>query len=139
MKHFLAILIFITFNANAALTDISPLGKVNLAKSKPAAKPKTVKTPQNVQKPVAVSTNSATIDAKAIYSKSCFFCHGTGAANAPKLGDKTAWAPRIAAGTDVLLNIALKGKGAMPPKGGNMSLTEAEIKAVVEYMIENSK
>ena len=65
-------------------------------------------------------------------------CHATGAANAPKLGDKAAWAPRIAQGLPTLVTNAIKGKGAMPPKGGSTA-SDADIKAAVEYMVSASK
>ena len=76
---------------------------------------------------------------KAIYTSSCAACHTTGVAGAPKLGDKTAWAPRIKAGTESLYTSALKGKNAMPPKGGNASLSDPDVKAVVDYMISQAK
>ena len=66
-------------------------------------------------------------------------CHMTGAANAPKLGDKAAWAPRIKTGNDALVASVIKGKGAMPPKGGGAALSDAEIKAAVEYLVAQSK
>ena len=75
------------------------------------------------------------IDGKALYKKVCFVCHDTGAANAPKLTDKTQWQPRIAQGKEALYNTALNGKGAMPPKGGNMALSDDEVKAIVNYMV----
>ena len=62
-------------------------------------------------------------------------CHGTGVAGAPKFGDKAAWAPRIKQGKDALHASALKGKGAMPPKGGNASLSDDAVKAAVDYMV----
>ena len=73
------------------------------------------------------------------YRTACAACHMTGAANAPKLGDKAAWAPRIKTGMDTLVNSAIKGKGAMPPKGGRMNLTDAQIKSAVAYMVGESK
>lgn len=76
---------------------------------------------------------------KAIYTASCAACHTTGAAGAPKLGDNAAWGPRIKAGDEALYNSALKGKNAMPPKGGNASLSDADVKAVVDYMVSQSK
>lgn len=76
---------------------------------------------------------------KAIYTASCAACHTTGAAGAPKLGDNSAWAPRIKAGNEALYDSALKGKNAMPPKGGNASLSDADVKAVVDYMVSQSK
>ncbi len=77
--------------------------------------------------------------AKTIYTASCAACHTTGAAGAPKLGDKSAWAPRIKAVWRQLYNSALKGKNAMPAKGGNASLSDADVKAVVDYMVSQSK
>ncbi|MBL8483690.1 MAG: c-type cytochrome, partial [Rhodocyclaceae bacterium] len=63
----------------------------------------------------------------------------SGAAGSPKFGDKAAWAPRIKSGTDALVGSALKGKGGMPPKGGNAALSDAEVKAAVEYMVGAAK
>ena len=74
----------------------------------------------------------------ALYAQACAVCHATGVANAPKLGDKAAWAPRLAAGVDGLTASAIKGKGAMPPKGGTAA-PDAEIKAVVAYMVASVK
>ena len=59
-------------------------------------------------------------------------------AGAPKVGDKAAWEPRMGQGMDALVSAALKGKGAMPAKGGNAGLSDADIKSAVEYMLEKS-
>lgn len=75
---------------------------------------------------------------KEIYGTVCSACHATGAAGAPKFGDKTAWAPRIGKGADALLASAIKGLNAMPPKGG-YSGSDAEFAAAVEYMTSASK
>jgi len=74
----------------------------------------------------------------ALYGQVCATCHATGVANAPKLGDKAAWGPRVAAGVDGLTASAIKGKGAMPPKGGSAA-SDSEIKAVVQYMVTSVK
>ena len=74
-----------------------------------------------------------------IYSASCSACHASGAAGAPKLGDKQAWALRIKNGSEVLYNSAIKGKKAMPPKGGNVSLSNEDVKAVVDYMVSKAE
>ena len=66
-------------------------------------------------------------------------CHAAGVAGAPKFGDKAAWAPRLKQGLDALHASALKGKGAMPPKGGNMSLSDEAVKAAVDYMANAAK
>jgi len=76
--------------------------------------------------------------APALYTQVCSACHIAGVAGAPKLGDKAAWAPRLALGVDGLTASVVKGKGAMPPKGGSAA-SEADIKAVVTYMVSNAK
>ena len=82
---------------------------------------------------------SQAADGKEIYNQSCAMCHAAGLANAPKLGDKAAWEPRLKAGKDGLVQSALKGKGAMPAKGGAADLSDAEIKATVDYMLGKVK
>lgn len=82
-------------------------------------------------------------DGKKIYDTACMACHGTGVAGAPKLGDKAAWSARIAQGTDVLHGHAINGfqgkTGVMPPKGGNAALSDADVKAAVDYMVSSVK
>jgi cytochrome c5 len=75
----------------------------------------------------------------ALYTQSCQVCHAAGVAGAPKVGDKAGWAPRLAQGVDGLTSSAIKGKGAMPPKGGAATASDADIKAVVTYMVNASK
>ncbi|RYF60651.1 MAG: cytochrome c5 family protein, partial [Comamonadaceae bacterium] len=74
----------------------------------------------------------------ALYKQACMMCHAAGVANAPKLGDKAAWAPRLAQGMPTLVDHAIKGKGAMPPRGGS-SASDAEIQATVQYMVDTVK
>lgn len=74
-----------------------------------------------------------------IFNSTCTGCHSTGAAGAPKLGDKGAWGPRIAKGKDTLHKHALAGFNAMPPKGMCMNCSDDEIIATVDYMIGKSK
>jgi cytochrome c5 len=85
------------------------------------------------------ATAGGKVDGKAVYDATCAACHATGAANAPKFGDKAAWAPRIKTGQAALLKSAVNGKNAMPPKGGNSSLSEAEIRAAVQYLTGGAK
>lgn len=75
---------------------------------------------------------------EALYKQACQVCHAAGVANAPKFGDKAAWAPRIAQGLPTLVASVVKGKGAMPPKGGSQA-SDAEIRAAVEYMVNAAK
>lgn len=89
-------------------------------------------------RPVA-SVAGGVRDGVAVYNTVCMVCHASGVAGAPKTGDKAAWAPRIAQGAATLIKNAVIGKGAMPPKGGGTDLSEAEIKAAVEYLVGQSK
>lgn len=76
---------------------------------------------------------------KAVYDKSCASCHASGVMGAPKTGDKAAWKAHIALGSKHLDEVAIKGFGKMPPKGGNMALSDAEVRAAVVYMVEQSR
>ena len=74
-----------------------------------------------------------------IYRQACAFCHDKGVAGAPKIGDVAAWSPRLAQGVGALYTAAIRGKGAMPAKGGNPSLSDTDINAAVDYMIAQSR
>ncbi len=74
-----------------------------------------------------------------IYTKVCSVCHAAGVAGAPKVGDKAAWAPRIAEGIDHLLSVAKTGKGAMPPRGTCTNCSDDDLKDAINYMISKSK
>jgi len=76
---------------------------------------------------------------KATYDSVCGACHNAGLAGAPKPGDKAAWAPRLKAGKDTLYASALKGKGAMPAKGGNPALAEGDVRAAVDHLVATAK
>jgi cytochrome c5 len=84
-----------------------------------------------------------TTDGKTIFGNLCHSCHETGAGGAPKISDKAAWAPRVAQGLDTLVKHAIEGftgkSGVMPPKGGNPALTDAQVKATVEWMVDQVK
>ncbi len=86
---------------------------------------------------------SATPASSKVYDASCASCHNGGIMGAPKLGDKAAWAPRIAQGNAKLVSnseIGFTGKkGMMPAKGGNPKLSSADVKVAVAYMVEKSK
>lgn len=69
-----------------------------------------------------------------VYQQACFACHATGAAGAPKL-EKSAWTDRLAKGKDTLYNHAINGFNAMPAKGGRADLSDADVKAAVDYMV----
>ncbi|RQO78840.1 cytochrome c5 family protein [Acidovorax sp. FJL06] len=79
---------------------------------------------------------------KSVFGKTCAMCHAAGVAGAPKPGDKADWGPRIAQGKDTLYKHAIEGftgaKGMMPAKGGAANLTDAEVKAAVDFMADKS-
>jgi cytochrome c5 len=77
-------------------------------------------------------------DGATIYNAVCGACHNTGAAGAPKIDDKAAWAPRLAQGKDALIKSVTNGKNAMPPKGG-ATLSDEEIQGVVAYVMGKVK
>lgn len=87
---------------------------------------------------VSVVANANPVGEK-LYKSACMVCHTTGAANAPKLGNKAAWAPLIEQGMESMMDIALKGKGAMPPRGGATKANDDELRAAVEYMVSKAK
>ena len=99
-----------------------------------AAAAATAQAPAAAQAAVAAAGGNG----QAVYQQACIACHAAGVAGAPKTGDKAAWAPRIAQGLPVLVTNAIKGKGAMPPKGGSAA-PDADIKAAVEFMVGQSK
>ncbi len=104
---------------------LAPIGSVRIAKKSDAGA---------AGAPVASAPKSGA----EVFQGTCFACHGTGAAGAPKVGDKAAWAPRAQKGLDTLLEHATKGFNAMPPKGGNAALSAAELKAAIEHMLKKT-
>ncbi|MFM2340918.1 MAG: hypothetical protein RLZZ592_571 [Pseudomonadota bacterium] len=82
---------------------------------------------------------SQAADGKEVYNQNCAMCHAAGLANAPKLGDKAAWEPRIKTGKEALLKSALNGKNAMPAKGGNPKLTDEQVSAAIDFMVASAK
>jgi cytochrome c5 len=73
-----------------------------------------------------------------IVKVACAACHQAGVANAPKIGDRASWAPRLQQGLKEMLANAIKGKGAMPPRGGDASLTDAELTRAIVFMANQS-
>lgn len=87
----------------------------------------------------AAAASSGPRSGEDIYKTSCLACHDTGAAGAPKKGDKAAWTPRLAQGIDMVYNHAINGLNGMPPKGTCMTCSDDDIKAAVDFMVEASK
>ena len=67
----------------------------------------------------------------------CIQCHGTGVGGAPRIGDRSAWVPRVKQGLDAVVRSAIKGHGAMPPRGGMADLTDGEIRSAITYMFNS--
>ena len=103
---------------SAVLERIKPVARVSFEQPKPV---------------VAVQ-----LSGKQVYDKVCAACHATGTLGAPKVGAKDLWEPRFAQGLDTLVTHATNGIRAMPAKGGDPSLTEANIKDTIVYMLEET-
>jgi len=90
-----------------------------------------------------VAVTEAAVDGQKVYQAACIACHGAGVAGAPMVGNAAAWVARIAAGNDSLYANAINGlvgsSGVMPAKGGNTTLSDAEVKAAVDHMVSQSQ
>lgn len=73
-----------------------------------------------------------------VYESHCAACHNTGAANAPRLGDQAAWAPRIAQGNTILLQHVIQGYNLMPPKGACLQCSDTDLKMAIAYMVSTT-
>lgn len=82
---------------------------------------------------------SENFDVERAYMQSCWACHNSGAAGAPKVGDAAAWGARMEKGIDAVVTNAVNGLNAMPAKGMCFTCTNDDIKALVQYMVDNSK
>jgi len=130
----------------AVAKRIKPVGEVEVDASQPkpavAAAPAAVAAAPAAIPPAAAPAAAKGADAgkgKSVYDTVCQVCHTPGIAGAPKTGDKAAWAPRLKAGMEALYTSSIKGKNAMPPKGGNLSLADADVKAAVDFMVGTVK
>ena len=103
-----------------AKENIQPVAKVELAQA------------------VAEGSASGGKSGEEVYKAVCSMCHQAGMLNAPKFGDAQAWAPRISQGYETLVQHALKGIRSLPAKGGNASLSDAEVAGAVLYMTNSS-
>jgi cytochrome c5 len=121
----------------AAITErIAPVGKIALLGDEELAAAAAAISAA----PARVRT---TLSGPQVVNEACYLCHSPpGVPGAPVIGDTDAWAPRIAKGLEVLEDHAINGftgdAGAMPPKGGRVDLSDDEIRAAVEYMVEQA-
>jgi cytochrome c5 len=122
--------------AQAAAAPAAPAAP---APAQPAATPGTPPVAGAIATPAVAGNSEA---GKALFNTACTACHTAGIAGAPKIGDKAAWAPRIAQGNNTLYEHAIKGfqgkTGMMPPKGGSTA-PDADVKAAVDYMVAAAK
>jgi len=116
--------------AEAGNNALQPVGQISVAGDE-AAQAETVQ------------VAAAAIDGAGVYQNACMACHAAGIAGAPRVGDAAAWAERIAQGNETLYTNAIQGlqgpAGVMPAKGGNMSLSDDEVKAAVDHMVAQSQ
>ena len=131
----------------------APVGKVKVAGAAETIAPARAANPGDLagtpqagqdpaaQAPLQIAQAEEPADkGKKVYDTACVVCHQTGVGGAPKIGDKAAWADRIAQGEATLADHAIKGfqgkTGMMPPKGGRADLSDEDVKAAVSYMVE---
>lgn len=114
----------------AILQRILPVGKVNIEQKSQTPDP---------TKLAASATQDKVADGEKIYTAHCQICHAAGIGGAPKLTDATEWNNRSKQGINVLVTHAIKGYKAMPPKGGCVTCSDADIKAAVEYMLKQTR
>lgn len=113
---------------------IKPIGGVELINDASAGTDvEDVKAPSAaVAKPVQVADAGQPVEK--LYA-ACSACHTTGVLNAPRLGNKSDWQPRVAKGIEKLYANAINGIGTMPPKGGRIDLSDDDVKKIVDYML----
>jgi len=136
-----------------SISNVQPIEPVVIVKNpvpivtKPIVEPiAIVKTPvpvvtKPIVEPIAIVKNPVPIvtkvkSGKEVYAMSCITCHGEGIVGSPKIGDKISWETRIAKGEDALISSVINGLNIMPPRGGNQTLSDGEIKLAVEYMLK---
>ena len=123
-------------DVNAEIVErIKKVGSVCIAGAE--CKPESGAALVAVEVEVAPSATQAVSFVEDTYNKSCAFCHNTGAAGAPKLGDTVQWSARLDKGMDVLYASLINGIGAMPAKGTCFSCSDDDLKALVDYMVES--
>ncbi len=129
-------------SAESLAERVGAVGSLNIMSEEEAAAAKAEAAAAAAE---AASTQVAAASASPVdaYKSSCAVCHDAGVAGAPKTGDAVAWTARAEQGLDVLIDHAVNGfqgdAGVMPAKGGNASLSDEQVAAIVEYMLEQSQ
>jgi len=127
----IAIIFPLTVNHSGSAADNVSGGDEAESRIQPIARFELAKAPE-------ATASSGPRDGVTIFNTVCGACHNTGAAGAPKIDDKAAWAPRLATGKAALINSVTNGKNAMPAKGG-ATLSDEEIRNAVEYVMGRAK
>jgi len=117
-------------------TAPAPAAEAPAAEAATAAEAAPAATETAAAAPAAASGAAA---GEAIYNKACIACHAAGVAGAPKLGDAAAWEPRIAKGIDALLETAINGLNAMPPRGTCMDCSDDDLRNAIEFMTSKAQ
>lgn len=120
-----------------------PLSSLQVQQTAERIKPVGQVATKSADAKASVAVEKKPLTGEEVYNTVCTACHGLGVAGAPKFGDKAAWEARIAQGADTLVKHAIEGyqgkAGVMPAKGGNADLSDAEVKAAIEYMVAAAK
>lgn len=131
--------------ATAVAMRIEPVGRVRIGDPTQQVGVEAMEVALAADTPPATSAapespaGTAAVDpGKAVYDSLCQACHAGGIAGAPKLDDVAGWTERMAKGLDGLVAAAIQGMGGMPPRGGNPTLTDEEIRQAIEYMLEQA-
>ncbi len=123
--------------AAMAMENTAPVARMQVQGDEPEIAPVTE---ENTEMAATVNNDAG----KTTYGSICVACHGSGIPGIPQLGDAAAWAPRIGQGNDMLYEHAIVGYTGnsgmpMPAKGGNLALSDDDVKAAVDYMVVNSQ
>ena len=114
----------------ALVERIKPFGTV-CVKGQPCAS--AVATAPASQPAVAAASPGA------LYAMGCAACHNAGVSGAPKIGDRAAWAERLELGVGLLYERAIEGYNAMPARGVCIGCSDEQVRAAVDYMLEQSR
>lgn len=113
---------------------LKPFGEIYLPGEETSAP-----TPQVAEAPASQPVPT-TLSGPQVYNEACIICHGAGVGGAPTLADGATWEARIAQGMDTLRTHAVEGytgsAGYMPPKGGRLDLSDEEVYAAIDYMLD---
>lgn len=129
---------FLTAGDDKATTLSEPAARKLEARLAPVGQ--VITDPAALMKAAAPAAAHAPLSGEQVVTQVCGACHGAGVLGAPKIGDKAAWGARksAAGGVDGLAASAIKGKNAMPARGGNPDLSDAEIKGAIEQMLKQT-